>query len=359
MSRIDNTLLTTWGLCLGFGLVMVASTTLATANPLASQHALHLLLALMAFAAVLIVPLRFWRACYWPVLGLALALALLVVLPGMSREINGAHRWLDLGVFSVQPAEIAKASMVIFLAGYLSRNDQTLQKSVRPLTPVLAIYGLLATLLMLEPDFGSTLLIGALVGAMLLLAGLRTKHFLILAAAGLILANLAAVQESYRLTRVLSFLDPWATALSSGYQLTHSLIAFGRGEVWGLGLGEGIQKLWYLPDAHNDFIYAVVAEELGLVGALTLLALLALLVLRILRSARSAFRRGDRFAAYLCYGVAILLGLQVLTHVGVTTGSLPTKGLTLPFISYGGNSLIICSALVALVCRTQMEGNRT
>ena len=208
---------------------------------------------------------------------------------------------------------------------------------------------------MAQPDLGTAAVLGVVLVALLFLAGVRLRYFLAALLGGGGLLALVAWALPHVRPRLLSFVNPWADALNSGYQLVNSLIAFGRGELFGLGLGEGIQKHWYLPDAHNDFIYAVVAEELGLLGALILLGLLAVLVLRILRTARLASLRGAMFPSYLCYGVGLLLGVQSLVNIGVATGSLPTKGLTLPFVSYGGNSLILCAALLGMVARAQWE----
>ncbi|MXW51889.1 MAG: putative lipid II flippase FtsW [Gammaproteobacteria bacterium] len=355
MIRLDAPLMVSWGLLLGFGLVMVASATVAMDVPYLARHGVHLTLGLMGFLLMLCVPLKVWNHTYQMALLGALTLCALVFVPGFGEEIKGARRWIDFGSFTLQPAEIAKGAMIVYWAGFLARRDEALRESPIPALKPLAWFAALAALLILQRDFGNVAVLGAVLAAMLFLAGLRLRYFsmLTLAAFGA-LAGLIWM-EPYRVERLISFSDPWASAFDSGYQLTHSLIAFGRGEVFGLGLGEGIQKLWYLPEAHHDFIFAVIAEELGLVGALILMALLGLIVARILYTARTALGAGDKFAGYLCYGVALLLGAQTLINAGVATGSLPTKGLTMPFISYGGNSLIVCAALVGLVGRAQLE----
>ena len=355
MIRLDAPLLVYWGLALGFGLVMVASASAAMESHYLARHGVYLGVALLAFLVVLAMPLKFWNAGHGPALVGALALCALILVPGVADEVKGAKRWVDLGGFTLQPAELAKAAFIVYFAGCLARHDGALRQSPAALLRPLLWFSILAVLLLLQPDFGTVVVLGGVLAAMLFLAGARLRYFaVVLLAGGALFAFLAWIQP-YRMARLVSFIDPWATPFTSGYQLTHSLIAFGRGELFGLGLGDGIQKLWYLPDAHNDFIYAVVAEELGLIGALALLALLALVVQRILRTARAAFARDERFGGYLCYGVGLLFGLQVLVNIGVTTGSLPTKGLTLPFISYGGNSLVVCAALIGLVFRTQLE----
>ena len=358
MIRLDAPLMVSWGLALGFGLVMVASASVAMEAPFLARHGVYLTLGLMGFLVMLIVPLKFWNSTYQLALLGALALCALVLVPGVAQEIKGARRWIDLGGFTVQPAEVAKAAMLVYWAGFLSRHEEALRRSPRPALRPLLYFAALAALLIAQRDFGSVAILSAVLGAMLFLAGMRLRYFAVLVLAGAVLLAGLIWMEPYRVERLVSFSDPWAKPFDSGYQLSHSLIAFGRGELFGLGLGEGIQKLWYLPEAHNDFIFAVIAEELGLAGALALMALLAVIVVRILLTARTAIGRGDAFASYLCYGVGLLFGLQILINIGVTTGSLPTKGLTMPFISYGGNSLVVCAVLVGLVGRAQLEGER-
>lgn len=368
MTRLDLPLMICWAALLGFGLVMVASASAALSETYFSRHSLYLVLAVLAFLAVLAVPLRLWQALHLPLLVAALLLCILLLLPGVAERMNGAKRWISLGGFTLQPGEMAKGAFVLYCAGYLARHDEALRKARLPLfrpsqwlgaslpllRPILW-FVLLAVLLVAQPDLGTAAVLGVVLGALLFLAGMRLRYFLAILLGGGGLLALAAWGLPHVRPRLLSFTDPWADALNSGYQLVNSLIAFGRGELLGLGLGEGIQKLWYLPDAHNDFIYAVVAEELGLLGALLLLGLLAALVLRILRTARLASARGAPFASYLCYGVGLLMGVQTLVNIGVATGSLPTKGLTLPFVSYGGNSLILCAGLLGMVARAQWE----
>ena len=358
MIRLDASLLACWWLVLGLGLVMVASASVAMDAPYLLRHGTYLLIALIGFLVVLAVPLNFWQRCHRLALVGAVALCAVILIPGVADEVRGAKRWVQLGGFSLQPAELAKAAVIVYFAGHLAKRDKALRESPAALGMPLLWFGALAVLLLLQPDFGTVVVLSGLAFAMLFLAGIRLRYFLLVISVGGTLLALLAWAQPYRMARLVSFVDPWATAFDSGYQLTHSLIAFGRGELLGLGLGDGIQKLWYLPDAHNDFIYAVLAEELGLLGALALLVLLAVLVQRILGTARAVLGLGHKFGGYVCYGVGLLLALQMLINIGVTTGSLPTKGLTLPFISYGGNSLIVCSALIGLVCRAQLEAAR-
>ena len=360
----DYTLLTLWLAAVTIGFVMVASASYPMGAALGSparfviRHGAYLFVGAVALGACLVVPLRMWQAIHRPLLIAALLLAALVLIPGIGHTVNGSRRWIGLGPFSVQAAEVAKFALVIYLAGYLTRNQAALATDVVALVRPLALVGALCAMLLLEPDFGSVVVLVGVTGGVLFLAGARLRHFLLIVlVAGLLLAALSVLQP-YRLARLVTFLDPWAVAYGSGYQLTQALIAFGRGDLFGLGLGAGIQKLQYLPEAHNDFIFAVVAEELGLVGALIVFGLLIALVLRIFRIGGQALAEGRMFAGYLAYGTALLVGIQCVINVGVNTGTLPTKGLTLPFISYGGNSLIVCCALIGLVLRVQLERGR-
>ncbi len=360
----DYTLIVLWLAAVTVGFVMVASASFPLGVALGAparfvvRHGAYLLLGAVALGVCVVVPLRAWQAIHRPLFVVALVLALLVLLPGIGHMVNGSRRWIGLGPISVQAAEVAKFALVIYLAGYLARNQTALIQDPIALVRPLVFVGVLCAMLLLEPDFGSVVVLVAVTGGVLFLAGARLRHFLLIVlVVGLSLALLSVLQP-YRLQRLVTFLDPWSVAYGSGYQLTQALIAFGRGDWFGLGLGEGVQKLLYLPEAHNDFIFAVVVEELGLVGALVVLALLIALVLRIFRIARSAIDDGRLFAGYVAYGAGLLLGLQCVINVGVNTGTLPTKGLTLPFISYGGNSLIVCCALVGVVLRVQLEHGR-
>ena len=278
-------------------------------------------------------------------------------MPGVGRDVNGATRSIGLGAFSLQASEAAKFLLLVYLAGYLARFSDVVRDKPMALLLPLSMMAVVAVLLLMEPDFGSVVVLGVTTCALLFVAGARLRHFLLIVAIAILFLTVLAIWQPYRLERVITFSNPWQFAFGSGYQLTQSLIAFGRGELFGLGLGEGIQKLFYLPEAHNDFIFAIIAEELGLIGAIVVLGLLAFMVVRILRVARNAISEGRLFGGYLAYGVGVLLGVQCLINLGVNTGLLPTKGLTLPFISFGGNSLVVCCAMLALTLRVQLEGD--
>ena len=362
IERLDMTLVMAWLALLGTGLVLVTSAAVAQpggADYYLGKHASFAVVSAFVFLLFAMTPIRFLEVLHRPCLLLAFALCLLVMVPGLSVEVNGARRWIDLGVARFQPAEAAKLLVVVYLAGYIARAGEQLTERWMALLKPLIWIGAVLVLLLLQPDFGTVVVLATLTAGLLFIGGARLRDFALLAVLGGIALGAAAVWDPYRVVRLVTFLDPWAAQFDSGYQLTQALIGFGRGEIWGLGLGEGVQKLFYLPEAHNDFIYSVVAEELGLAGAVALLGLLAFLTLRLFSIGRCAAVEQRTFAALLAYGVALLIGVQTAINVGVNTGVLPTKGLTLPFISFGGNSLIVCSALVAVALRVDFERRGT
>ncbi|GKW48419.1 putative lipid II flippase FtsW [Halomonas sp. NCCP-2165] len=350
-------------LLIGWVMVTSASTGVAsslTGNPyyFSLRHGAFVLLTLGVSAGVACVPLAWWRANGPLLLVVGLGLLVLVLLIG--REVNGSRRWIALpGLpLNLQASEVAKLCLIIYLAGYLERFLPQVRREwgafLRPLVIMLAAAGLL----ILEPDYGAVVVIGGCMMGMLLMAGAPLWRFgLLLVLVGLAGAYLA-VAEPYRVARLTSFADPWADQFASGYQLTQSLIAFGRGHWLGLGLGNSVQKLFYLPEAHTDFVFAVLAEELGLLGALTVIGLFLLLTVRALLVGRRAELARLPFAAYLSYGIAFVIGAQAFINIAVSSGMLPTKGLTLPLLSYGGSSLLVCGAMVALVWRADFETRR-
>ena len=358
IERIDLTLLMAWLALLAGGLVLVASAAAAQdggAGVYLGRQALFAAASLAVVAIVAAVPLRALEAAHRPCMLLALGLCLLVLAPFLSLEVNGARRWIDLGVFRFQPAEAAKLLVAVYLAGYVAHAQGALASRAAALVRPLAWVGALLLLLLLQPDFGSVVIVALLAAGMLFLGGARLRYFAAAAAALGLALGATALLDAYRVKRLTTFLDPWASQFDGGYQLTQALIGFGRGEIFGRGLGDGVQKLHYLPEAHNDFIFAVIAEELGLLGAAGLVALLGFVTWRMLGIARRAIAEGRMFAGFVAYGAALLIGVQTVINVGVNTGVLPTKGLTLPFISFGGNSLLVCSALLALALRVHYE----
>ena len=315
------------------------------------RHCIFVSVAIVAALATFTVPLKQWLK-YGRLAFLIGLLLLALVL--FARPVNGARRWLELHFFTVQPSEVMKVFYVLFLARHLSLIGTNIV-NLGPLFGVLALLALTSFLMVLEPDFGSAVVLSATTFGVLFLAKARLKHLGSLGALALVAMALLIMFQPYRMARVFAFTDPWAAQYGSGYQLTQALIAFGRGSWLGLGIGDSIQKLFFLPEAHNDFLFAVIAEETGLVGATIVIALLLALAVRVLMVGRAAEARGQKFSAYIAYGVGVLIAVQTLINVGVNTGLLPTKGLTLPFISYGGNSLIISGVFIGLVLRVHWE----
>lgn len=359
---LDWSLLLLWLVLLSVGLVMVASASITFADHnygdtwfFVKRHLVYLALALVAGAVVASVPTNLWQRYSGHLLFLSLALLVIVLIPGIGRRVNGAQRWLVLGPITVQASEIAKFAALVYFASFFERRQQELLRGWWGFLKPVAVVAVIALLLLLEPDFGSTVVLTLMVFAMLFLAGARLWQFLLLLCVGVGSLVVMAVTSPYRMKRLAAYLDPWADQYNSGYQLTQSLIAFGRGEWFGSGLGNSVQKLFYLPEAHTDFIFAIYAEEFGLVGVLLVIAVFALVVWRILCISRRAMVQKKLFQSFVAFGAAVLIACQAFINIGVTSGLLPTKGLTLPFISYGGSSLIVCCALMCLLLRIDWE----
>lgn len=347
------------------GLLMVASASMVISDRQFGypfHYLLHqgLYLALgvgLAFIATRI-PIRIWQQFGLPLLFISLFLLVIVLIPGIGRVMNGSRRWLSLGFLTLQVSEVMKLAALVYLASYLQRHSQSVQESIPGFIKPLIILALISLLLLLEPDFGATFVMSAMFLGLLFIAGVRLWWFLILLTAAIAaLAGLAFISP-YRMMRLTSFLNPWNSQFGSGYQLTQSLIAFGQGGFWGVGLGNSVQKLFYLPEAHTDFLFAVIAEEWGLVGATVLMGLFAYLIFTLFRVGRAAERQDNLFSAYLAYGIAIWLGIQGLINIGVNTGVLPTKGLTFPFISYGGSSMLVNCLVIGIILRIVHENQR-
>lgn len=343
------------------GVVMVASASIAFATDVygdpwffLKRHLVFLLIGASVALVVSRVPLSVWSNLSWPLLLFSCLLLLAVLIPGIGREVNGSRRWLVLGAITVQPAEVAKFCLLIFFGSFLTRRNQQLRHWSSFMVPVVLL-GFVAVLLLLQPDFGSVVVISGTVLAMVFLAGARLPHtFLLVGLAASALVVMALVSP-YRLQRLTTFLDPWGDQFASGYQLTQSLIAFGRGEWFGVGLGNSVQKLFYLPEAHTDFIFAILSEEWGMAGGLLVIGLFVALTWSLLRLVREALTQQKFFAALLAFGIAVVIAGQAFVNMGVASGLLPTKGLTLPFVSSGGSSLVVCCALFALALRVQIE----
>ncbi len=317
------------------------------------RHAVYLSIAAGLGAVAYRVPVDVWQRTSGLWLLLALALLLLVLVPGIGRSVNGSQRWLPLGPVTLQPSEIAKFALVLYTASFLVRHAEAVQRHWEGLAKPVAILGLMGLLLLFEPDFGATVICAGTVFGMLFLAGARLGYVLLLVGAAVGALAFMIVMEPYRLQRLTAYTDPWQDPYGSGFQLIQSLIAYGRGEWWGVGLGNSIQKLFYLPEAHTDFVFSIWAEETGFFGAVVVILLYCVLIGRILRVGRSAEHGGESFSAYVCYGVALIFAGQVFVNMGVSSGLLPTKGLTLPLISYGGSSLIMSCVMLAVVLRIE------
>ena len=283
---------------------------------------------------------------------------IIVLIPGIGKHVNGSARWLGAGPISIQVSEFMKLAMILYLASYLVRHREEVHERLIGFIKPLLILIIICILLLKEPDFGAATVILATSLGMMFLAGARLGQFMGLLVLSLTAFSILAISSPYRLQRLTSFLNPWANPFDSGYQLTQSLIAFGRGNWFGVGLGESIQKLFYLPEAHTDFVFAILTEELGLLGALFLIATYALLTIRIFMIGRRAQELQYDFAAYVAYGIGLWISLQVLINFGVNTGLLPTKGLTLPFMSYGGSSLLISCVAISILIRIDYENRK-
>lgn len=345
-----------------FGFVMVTSASMSFAEAnyasewhFAVRYAVYWAMGMGCALLVAAVPTRFWEKYGSLFLILALVLLTLVLIPGLGRKVNGSQRWLQLGPVGVQASEVVKFCVIVFYASFLARRGQETLGDWRGVFKPLLILGMMIFLLLLEPDFGASVVLAGTVMAMLFVAGVRLWQFALLFAAALGGLAAIAVLSPYRMQRLITFLDPWADQFNSGYQLTQSLIAFGRGEWTGLGLGNSVQKLFYLPEAHTDFIFAIIAEEFGLMGVIVVIGTFIALVICILNISQRAMVADKIFASFACFGVAVMFAGQAFINVGVASGLLPTKGLTMPFISYGGSSLLASCALLALVMRIDWE----
>lgn len=347
---------------LGLGIVMVTSSSMEVAagqlgNPLyyMIRQVIYLGIGIGALLVVLSIPVALWEQFRFPLLFLGFALLVAVLIPGIGREVNGSWRWIAIGPFNIQPSELAKLFAVVFLAGYLVQRQKEVKEEWFGFIKPFMVLGPMAWLLIIEPDFGATVVLMGAATGMLFLGGVGLFRFTLLFGSLGGLGAMLIAFEPYRLQRLTGFLNPWNDPFGSGYQLTQALIAFGRGEWFGTGLGNSVQKQFYLPEAHTDFVFAVLAEELGLIGAMTAFALLIFVAIRSLYVGLWAERAGRLFSAYLAYGIAIMWCGQILINVGVNVGLLPTKGLTLPFLSYGGSSLVVCCISLGLLLRIDWE----
>jgi cell division protein FtsW len=357
-------------LLLALGLLMVASASIPIGADPKTGHGqpfyflirqgTFVLVGLLAAGITFQVPMTRWRRAGPLLLLTAIGLLIVVLVPGIGREVNGSIRWVGVGPINIQVSEIAKLFALIYVAGYLKRHGAELQKadfktSTLALARPMGVLAIFAVLLLLEPDFGSVVVLMATALGMVFLAGVNLWQFGALQVGTVAVMAVLILSSPYRQDRVLNFLRPWEDPFGKGYQLAQSLIAIGRGELFGVGLGQSVQKLFYLPEAHTDFLFAVLAEELGLIGILTVIALFMTVVWRAFGVGRRAERLGMTFSTYLAYGLGLWFGIQALFNMGVNMGVLPTKGLTLPLMSYGGSSVVVMCMALAVLLRIDVE----
>ncbi len=337
------------------GLVMIFSASAVSAGENKRLHDswyfLKRQLAWLTFGLVLLhvvsrIDYVWWKRLALPLLGLITVLLVMVLIPSIGVAAKGARRWLHLGPISIQPAEMAKLIAVIYLAAYLAKKDDRLQHFSTGLLPVLLVIGIVCGLILLEPDLGTVVVLGLVTGGLLFVGGARLSHLSTMALCSGLIGLALVLTSEYRRRRLMAFLDPWSDPSDTGFQITQSFLAFGSGGLFGVGLGEGKQKLFYLPEAHTDFVLALIGEELGFVGAGIIVLFFALFVIR---GFQISTRARIPFGRYLGIGVTTLIGIQALINACVVTGLLPTKGLTLPFVSYGGSSLVICLTGVGIL----------
>ena len=353
---------------LAIGLVMVYSASIATAEDskftgfhptyYLMRHSLFIFVGIVAGVTAFQVPLQTWQKLAPYLFLLGVVLLLLVLIPGVGRAVNGSRRWLSLFVINLQPSELMKLFAVLYAADYTVRKGSVKHTFRKAFLPMFAVMALVGALLLLEPDMGALVVICIIALCTLWLGGFNIRVF-----GGLVFALPAAfavlvISSPYRMQRVTGFMDPWSDPYGKGYQLSHALIAFGRGEWFGVGLGASVEKLFYLPEAHTDFLLAVIAEELGFVGVCTVIILFAALLIRAFAIGRQAAFLDRQFAALVAQGIAVWLGVQAMINSGVNMGVLPTKGLTLPFLSFGGSGVVVNCIAVAILLRIDYESRR-
>lgn len=358
----DRVILMLYLILIFIGMVMVASSSIGIADQqtqdpfyYAKRQFLRILLSLMLIWVACKIPLEFWKNNGMALMLGSIVLLACVLIPGVGHTVNGSTRWLNFGVFTFQVSEIAKLFLIIYLSGYLIRRSEEVQTNTMGFIKPMMILAVASGLLLMEPDFGAAAVLLMTGLGLMFLGGVRFGQFILFVVGTFCIMGLLAVSSPYRLARITSFIDPWADPFNSGFQLTQSLIAIGSGGWFGAGLGGSIQKLFYLPEAHTDFLFAIFAEEFGVAGQVVLIGLFAMFAMRCFAIGKMVLLKQQVFAAYLAYGVGLLITLQAVINIGVNMGALPTKGLTLPFISYGGNSILSMSFAVGLVLRVYYE----
>jgi len=337
----------------GIGIVMVYSASSAVALQkfgsdylFLKKQAIFAVIGIVALVACRHFPYRWFRPLTYPLLAVALFLLLAIQLTEFGFAAGGSARWLRISNLTFQPSELARFAMVVFLAYSLEKKQENVKRFSIGFVPHIFAYGLFAVCIFQQPDFGAVVILGILTGLMMFVGGVRCTHLFLSAVALLPVAVYYLVKAEYRVRRLLSFLNPWEYPAAEGYQTVHSLMAFGSGGVWGTGIGKGVQKLFYLPEPHTDFIFAIIGEEFGLIGVLIIIGLYGLILVKGIQIARNA---PDIFGSLMAFGLTSAMGLQVCINMGVALGLLPTKGLTLPFLSYGGTSLLLNMASVGIL----------
>jgi len=348
------------------GLVMVASAGIGISDRemgapffYFQRQLMYVGLGVVAAMVAMTIPTAIWEKYSMVLLGVGLALLVVVLVPGIGHEVNGSRRWVRLGFMNFQVSELARVLLLTYVASYAVRRADELRSDFAGFVRPVLVLGGAAVLLLAEPDFGAATVLLATGIAVLFLAGARLTHLAVPIVLGVAAMTALAVTSPYRARRLTAFRNPWDDPFDSGFQLVQSLIAIGRGEWFGVGLGSSVQKLFYLPEAHTDFVFAVLAEEFGFVGVVVVLALFAVLVGRALAISRNAARAGLQFQSYVAAAIGIWLGLQAFVNIGVNMGLLPTKGLTLPLLSYGGSSMLVTLAWLGVLLRVHHETQMT
>ncbi len=358
----DTLLLLSALIILCLGLIMVASTSVSIADRNVAQPFYYFIrqsvyagIGLTAGLVVFKIPLSVWMKLGPALVLISVILLLMLFLPGVGREVNGSVRWLVFGSVNIQVSEIVKLFMIIYLSGYLVRHQDSVRTELGGFFRPLLVLVVIVTLLMFQPDYGASVVMLATAMCLMWLGGVKLFQYLLLLLSVVVALGVLAYISPYRMGRLAGFINPWADPFDSGFQLTQALIAIGRGEFFGVGLGASVQKLFYLPEAHTDFLYSVLAEELGLLGAVSVIILFTIIILRAFRIGRIAEQNNAPFAGYMAYGIGVWVGLQAYINIGVNMGLLPTKGLTLPLMSYGGSSLVIMCVAIAILLRIDFE----
>ncbi|KAF3977783.1 MAG: putative lipid II flippase FtsW [Methylococcales symbiont of Iophon sp. n. MRB-2018] len=359
---MDYFLLCICTILLIIGFIMVTSSSLHLGEELVNnslhyplRQIKHIILGIGIAAIICCIPLKIWEKIGpWIFIG-GIALLIIVLIPGGGVKVNGSVRWISIAGLRLQVSEVVKFASVVYIASYVTRHQEAVLNSTYGLVKPLLLFSLACFFLLLEPDFGSAVVILVIAMGVMYLSGARLWQFIVLISIITVLGILLVYFSPYRWARITGFINPWADAQNTGFQLVHALISFGRGEIFGVGLGRGIQKLFYLPEAHTDFLFSVLAEELGLMGVLVVISLFILLLGHAFSLAVKAEQLGEKFAAFIAYGVGIWFGFQAFINMGVNMGMLPTKGLTLPLMSYGGGSMITMCAAMALLFRVHSE----